>query len=372
MLIYLELLVFLFAVMAVSRVLFKNPKSQKIFCLILSAIAVYLVLALKAPCVGRDIEGYKQMYKTFKSASWSDYDLYWTESGYEFLEMFFTHTLKFSFQGFAATIYGFSILSYSIFFYRYSEDVTLSWLVYICFGFFTFDTSGIRNMLSIAIVLLAVFFAEKKSIWLNLIYFALIVLAAQIHRGSYFCILMFFFIRFSMEKSKKILLPLFAVGAMAFRPFANTVLSFIDTQNKVEEISIGGNIIAYIFILVFPFVIWYAGEHEGKARQKYIGKDTPFVKSSDYFKTVEMPLRVFYFGVIAVVMAGASSTLVRVAQSALFFSTLVVPNSMQKLEPKSRLIMKTVICFIFALYFYLFKLRMNELDMCPYIFYWNY
>ena len=373
MLIYLELLAFLFAVMVISRVLFKTEKRQKIFCLILSAVAVYLVLALKAPSVGRDIEGYKRMYEAFKDASWGHYDLYWTETGYEFLEMFFTHTLGFTFQGFAACIYAFSVLSYSFFFYKYSEDVTLSWVVYISFGFFTFDISGIRNMLSIAIVLVAVHFAEKKSVWLNALFFALVILAAQIHRGAYFCIFMFFFIRFAMEKSKKILLPLFAVAAAAVRPFANSILSFLDTKKEVEQIYIGGNIIAYIFILAFPFVVWAVAKYEHNATQKYIGKDTPLISSKEYFKTIEMPMRVFYFGIVTVILAGVgTSTLVRLAQPALFFMTLIVPNSLQKLEPKSRLIMKTAIYALFVLYFYIFKLRANDLDMCPYIFYWNY
>lgn len=372
MLIYFELLAVIFAVMVVSKLFIKNDKGQKIFCLILSAIAVYLVLALKAPTVGRDIEGYKRMYEAFKTASWSNYDLYWTEPGYEYLEMLFTHTFKIDFQGFMASIYGFSILCYSIFFYKYSEDVTLSWIIYICFGFFTFDISGIRNMLSIAIVLVAVIFAEKKKIWWNLIFFALVVLAAQIHRSAYYCILLYFLIRFSFEKTKTIILPLMAVAALAFRPFANGVLAFMDTKKKVEQITVGGNMIAYMFILAFPFIIWYAGKRETESRQKYVGKATPIIKSEEYFKTLEIPLRVFYFGVITVILVGASSTLVRLAQPALFFMTLVVPNSLQKLEPKSRLIMKTTVCFLFCLYFYIFKLRPNDLDMCPYIFYWNY
>ena len=176
-----------------------------------------------------------------------------------------------------------------------------------------------------------------------------------------------------MEKSKKIVLPLFAVAALAFRPFANSILAFLDTQKKVEQITIGGNIIAYIFILAFPFILWYVGKRENDSKQKYTGAKTQQITSKDYFKSLEMPLRVFYFGIVTVVLAGVGkSTLVRVAQPALFFMTLVLPNSLQKLEPKSRLIMKTAVCLLLCVYFYIFKLRANDLDMCPYVFYWNY
>lgn len=371
MLIYIYLLVYILIVAAISKVLFKKPEKQKAFCIILSMLAIYLVLALKAPSVGRDIEGYKRMYESFKGASWSNYDLYWTERGYEFLQMVFTHILKFDFQGFAACVYGFSILSYSLFFYKYSANVTLSLFVYMSFGFFTFDISGIRNMLSIAIVLLAVPFAEKKLLRWNLIYFALAILAAQIHRSAYFAILMFFFIRFEMQKNKKLLLPLFAVAALAFRPFANNILSLLNTENKVEEISIGGNIIVYIFALLFPFIIWSVAQYEMGAMHKYEGQNTQGLNSEDFFADMRMPLQVFYFGIITTVLAG-TGTIVRISQAPLFFMTLVLPAPIEKLESKSRLVIKTIVYGILVLYFYIFKLRPNDLDMCPYIFYWNY
>lgn len=371
MLIYIYLLIFIFTVKVASEILFKKPQRQKIFCLIISMIAIYLVLALKAPSVGRDIEGYKRMYESFKGASWSNFDLYWTETGYEFLEMVFTHILKFDFQMFAACVYAVSLICYSVFLYNYSTDVTLSLFVYISFGFFTFDISGIRNMLSIAIVLFAVMFAEKKSVWLNLIYFALVIVAAQIHRSAYFAILMFFFIRFSFKENKKLLLPLFAVLALALRPFANNILAFLNTSNKVEEISVGGNIITYILALAFPFVIWGVAKYNNSANQKYTGNNSAVLSREDFFSGMEMPLRVFYFGIITTVLAGIGN-LVRLAQTSLFFMTLVIPAPLAKLEPKSRLIMKTVFYGLLALYFYIFKLRANDLDMCPYRFYWNY
>lgn len=371
MLIYIYLLVYILIVAVVSKVLFKKPEKQKVFCIIISMLAIYLVLALKAPSVGRDIEGYKRMYESFKYASWNNYDLYWTETGYEFLQMFFTHILKFDFQGFAACIYAFSIISYAIFFYKYSVDVTISIFVYICFGFFTFDISGIRNMLAIAIVLFAVRFAEKKSFWWNLVYFALVFLGAQIHRGVYFSFLMFFFIRFSFEKAKKLLLPLFAIIALAFRPFANNILASLNTENKVEEISIGGNIIVYIFALLFPFIIWSVAKYENGATHKYEVQNTKALNSEAFFANMRMPLRVFYFGIIATVLAG-TGTLVRISQAPLFFMTLVLPAPIEKLEPKSRLVIKTIVYGLLGIYFYIFKLRANDLDIRPYIFYWNY
>lgn len=371
MLIYIFLLIYILIVAAISKVLFKTENKQKIFCLIFSMIAIYLVLALKAPSVGRDIEGYKRMYESFKDASWGHYDLYWTETGYEFLEMFFVHILRFDFQGFAASIYAVAIISYSVFFYRYSKDVTLSVFVYICFGFFSFDISGIRNMLSIAIILFAVPFAQKKRFGWNILYFASGILAAQIHRAAYFSLLMFFFIRFSMEKNKKLLLPLFAVVSLALRPFANNILAAFNTENKVEEVSIGGNIIVYIFALLFPFIIWSVAKYEMGATRKNAGYNAVAVKSEDFFADMKMPMRVFYFGIITAVLAG-TGTLVRLAQAPLVFMTLVIPAPIEKLEPKSRIIMKTAAYCLLGIYFYLFKLRANELDMCPYIFYWNY
>lgn len=89
-------------------------KNRNNIVLIIS-MCFLLVMALKAPSVGRDIEGYKQMYNLMQFASWSNYNLSWMEWGYEFLMMVFTHIFHASFQTFLACIYAFVYFSYFCF-----------------------------------------------------------------------------------------------------------------------------------------------------------------------------------------------------------------------------------------------------------------
>ena len=100
--------------------------------LFFSLAFVFLVMALKAPTVGRDIPGYKRIYEIMQFQPWDDFNISWMEWGYELLMMVFTHIFHAPFQVFMICIYGYVFFSYYVFFKRYSMDYTTSVILYIC------------------------------------------------------------------------------------------------------------------------------------------------------------------------------------------------------------------------------------------------
>lgn len=358
MTIYSCLIILILLLPFLVAILSKEDNNNK--CLFLSIVAVFLVMSLKSTTVGKDTAGYARMYETFTYASWNNYDLYWTEWGFETLEMVFTHFLKFDFYQFAAVVYAFICFSYYRFWKRYSNDSTLTLIIYICFGSFVFDLSGIRNALAMAIYLLAVPYAEEKGLKSILKYFALILIAAQIHKSAYIGILFYFFIKWPLPKLFYIISPIIVVAS---RPVLAPVIRLISNKELSAGVQVGGNVIFYIIVLLLPvlFRLIWRNSHSIECEV-----DSPM---QEYFSLISMPMRVFYIGVLLLLLAG-ESTFNRIANYGLFFVTVLLPNSLTPLNMKSRAIFKMLLYVFLFVYFWAFKLSINELEMLPYVFHW--
>ena len=170
----------------------KDPKKANVYALGISAVLLFLIFALRAPSIGRDIVGYKDMYENLASNSRYDTDTYWTEKGYEMLEIFFGRTLKANWQVFLAFCSAVPMLAYFLLIKRYSKDPTFSMLVYMFMGYMMLDMSAVRTMLSVGICLFVVPLFEKKGVWPYLVVTLVVIfVATQFHSSAYVFYLLF-------------------------------------------------------------------------------------------------------------------------------------------------------------------------------------
>lgn len=357
---YISLIILILTLPIVMSLFTKTNVENK--CLFISLLAIFLIMAFKSTSVGRDTLGYERMYNSFFNASWTNYDLFWTERGYETLEMIFTHVFKFDFYQFAAVVYAFICFSYYKFWKKYSYDYTLSLIIYICFGSFVFDLSGFRNALAMAIFLLAAPYAEEAGTKSIIKYFLLVLLAAQIHSSAYVGILFFFFIRYSFPKLFYAIAP---IAVLVFRSTLAPLIKEISNKDLSMEVQAGGNLFFYIFILVLPVVfgVLWKNQQGGLSMEDDSGIDF-------YFDNISMQMRMVYFGILLLLLAG-ESTFNRVANFGLFYVTVMLPNSLIPLNGKSRSLLKVMFYTFFFWYFWEYKLSVNDLDFLPYIANWN-
>ena len=362
------------------RSVIKDTKKADIYALRISVLALFLLFALRAPSVGRDIAGYKEMYENIAVNTRYDTNTYWTETGYEMLEIFFGRTLKADWQVFLAFCNGFSILSYYFFIKRHSEDPVFSVLVYVFMGYMIFDLSAVRNMLAIAICLFVVPLFDKKGFWPAAVAtLAIITVATQIHSSAYIFFLFYFLYKIPINNITIFLFITLPIFLFALR---NQIINFaISTFKKSVEDNgayLGGNALLYVLILLFTVFVFliYVWQENGsiKERTQIAKKESKAEISINMFGKMEnsilMPFRMVYVGVVFTIFTG-SNTFVRMAQYGLIFTILLLPNIISKLEAKSRFIVKISAIILLAAYFYLFKVRTNDLDFLPYAFYWN-
>lgn len=348
----------------------RNSDRRNKAVLFLSLILIFLLMALKAPSVGRDTAGYKRIYEAMVYQPWSDYDISWMEWGYEFLMMVFTHIFHASFQMFMTCIYAFVYYSYYCFFKRYSEDFTTTVILYICFTFLTFDMSAVRTMIGVAICLYAVPYAEKSGI-LNLARFALITfVAAQIHKSAYIFFAVYFVIKVKITFATAILY--FGIPAILFL-FKSQFYMIINLYFKsVQEsaISIGGNLLVYIISIVLTLFVWVYYKRRNRLIENDSNNDKAQIELSAYFENSGLAMRMIYVGIVLQIFA-SGTVLTRMAQYVQFFILVLIPNNINRLDVKSRAVVKFILYALVIAYFTKYTLLANALDIVPYRFFWS-
>ena len=365
--IYFSLILFIL-ILPLFLSFIKNKNIRNNLILASSLFSIFLLMVFKDPSVGRDIAGYKRIYETMEYLPWSNFDIYWMEWGYEFLMMIFTHIFNMPFQGFMACVYAFAYYSYYCFFKKYSEDFTTSILLYVCFTFFTFDMSAVRNMIGVAICLFSVPYAEKKGVF-NFIKFLLIVLiAALIHKSAYIFLAVYFIIKIGFSRTTAILY----LGVPAIFFLLKTQLyTFINLYFKaVEEsgTSFGGNLIVYIISILVTLFVWTYYKRKNRLSDYDSANKENLLGLENYFENSGLAMRMIYAGIILqLLMSG--TVLTRMAQYLQFFILVLIPNNIVRLDLKSRIIVKFILYALAIAYFTKYSLFDNALDIVPYTFF---
>ena len=378
MLIYFALIIFVLVVPYFTRLFFKEKAKNITLCL--SLLGIWSVMVLRSPTVGRDIPGYLSLYEQMANRSWDDYDMTWMEWGYEFLEMVFSAKLKASFQSFFVVIYTFIYISYFFLIKNYSFNYTLSILSYICLTFFCFDCSAIREAIAVSIFFYAIPFAQKRGIMNAIIYYLIIVFAAQIHSSAYVCFLGFFAIRYKFNLNRYFVVYCFII--LALIPFRPYILSYIASESgrliSVSNFEIGLLNIFFIAVLLWSIKSRYSIENNSLSltASNSSSKMNILLTSCDELLTARKNIFIFvqqlFFCGIAIELFSAGSKWSRVTEYFKVMIILLVPNMIEELTSKSNNILKTIYVIFIIIFFYYTSLLLNPLDIVPYQFVWEY
>ncbi|MBO4693932.1 MAG: EpsG family protein [Clostridia bacterium] len=360
--------------------IFEDRKKANLCALIISALFLFLMLALRAPSVGRDVIGYKNMYEQFAKNTRYDADTYWVEKGYSMIQMFFARVLKADWQVFLAFCSGFSVFSYFLFLKRYSSDPAFSLLVYILMGYMMFDMSAMRTALALSICLLILPLFDKKGIWPPMIVTIIVIfIAIQFHSSAYIFYLLYLLYKTPLNSVSVfcfISLPMFF---FAFRgPIVDWAIGNFKKSAIDGGASLGGNALLYIFILIFAVIVFVFLAYQNGTSFKSIVRIDPQTKKRKHFKDVFadidsstiMAFRMLYAGVAFTIFTG-NNIFARMAEYGLIFTVILLPNLISKFEIRSRYILKIGLIGLMMLYFYYYKVIPDDLWCVPYKFFWD-
>lgn len=327
---------------------------------------VFLVLALKSPSIGVDMEGYQKQYNLAKTVSWNDFGFVYFETGYILLEKIFSK-LNVSFQLFTAILYCFSSFSWYKLISKYSTDSCLSILFVICYQFFALSVSGLRQVVAMAICVFAFILFDRFDVKGMIFGTILAASAIFVHRSAYIFVVMVIAIILSRKLKKLSIINVGLLLSCAFI-FRGVLWTFIDsTLKKVDvgsSVSLGGAFLFQFIIFAFSFFTFFY----------YYKADCVFGRSLGSMNNIAyediLALRLSLYSLVVYILL-SGGVILRSSMYVMMFVVAFFPRMVAKYNCKSRIIINLALIVVLIYIFYSQTLSINQFEICPYKFFWE-
>lgn len=367
MAVYITLLAFIFVIAVASSFAYSDKQERESFILKCGMIFIYGILALKKYTVGMDIPAYRQHYYLSKSVPWDNFDYIYFENGYIVLMKIFSK-LNIDFQVFMIFIYTFVCITMYYFIKRYSKNVTLSLMIFICYQFFVFYFSGVRQTIAMSFCLIAYMCLDNRR-WKKapriLMYLGLIWLAATFHESAYIFLLVLPFEFMKMNKFYLFVYIPVAMTATFLRPVLLSFLKiFFKDLHTDGSVTLQGN---FIFLALFTILSVIA-------IIQYKPSETTLIQTEDNEKVDDRFLFVAVNILITLVVLQLFFSGIPILRSTMYLTLFLIPgltNILKCFESKIEIIATWVILIAFIYIFFEETLLKNQLNIMPYLMFWQ-
>lgn len=330
-------------------------------------LLIFLLLALKKETVGIDIAGYKKQYALCAGMPWKDFSYVYFENGYLLLTKLFSKT-GVPFQVFNMAVYAFACNAIYRLILKYSTNYTMSVLIFICYQFLVFYISGIRQTIAMSICLNAFFALEARSRlrgWRFPAAVLLVLLAATVHRSSLIFLPVLLICAASRRKPKLGL----ALGAIALTTvlrsrllaLLNRLAGGVDTASRV---TLRGNFLFLVLLTIMG--ILSLGQKRALSRAE--GGPFPGETEESGFAvlTVHLLLAMLLLNVLF-----SGSSLLRATMYLSLFLIPGIPVIQKRFDCRFGILINLTLTAVFLTLFVVDTLVPNQLNLCPYLFFWQ-
>ena len=337
----------------------------------LGILLVFSVLALKKSTVGIDMPGYERNYYVCSEVPWDDFDWAYFEPGYMLLMKISSKLFGLDFHSFCVIAYLFITLSLYFFLKKYSERPCLSLLVYVCYTFFAFNVSGLRNSIAIGIVLIGLTLLRNESKKSVIAFVACVVLAAQVHTSAWIALLYVPLSKFKFTKPHVAALLMVGLLTIVLRSALYSLLaSTIRDFGAAPTMSPGGNVLALIVLLIFSGISIFIIQNRKRFGMRGRPADGASLISEAQLECLALAFACVFLGVILLLIS-AESVLSRAAMYLLIFSLILLPNVVVHYDAGTRFAILICVAVLLFAFFYNTSLIKNSLDLVPYSYFWD-
>lgn len=367
---FILLLLIILLPMVIQKIKIKQTQAKKLI-LWTSFIAVFLLFALRNVSVGRDVVAYENAYKMTQQVKWNDFDYIYFEVGYILL-MKICIGLGMPFQLFLAMVSLMIIAPIFLFIKQFSKNPTLSILIWICYIYFEFCLTGLRQALAMSIVLIGIKYLLSAKKYPLIKFSLLVILASLFHKGALiaFAILAILYVKKLWHAIIALLGAL--VVLFVFRSSLFVLMKDLfekDSFNTSAEIYIGANIIFLVLIAIFMIFVFTLNKEENLLYQDTLLGDGK-AKTKSNFNINFLLLKMYLTSIIVALFFGMETS----ARSYMFFNQAIIvllPNSIEKMDKKSKTLSYILFGVFFIVFFILETLVPNNFDIVPYKFFWE-
>lgn len=326
-------------------------------------VLIFLLFALRASSVGRDIPGYENIYKWTEYYDWDDYSYVYFENGYILL-MKVCSALGMNFQWFLAVVASITLYPIYLFIKRYSSDKCLSCLIYVSYIMFEFDLTAVRQALAMSISLLAFMCLMERKKGYLIKYLLLVWIASEFHQSAWVCILI---LPLLYLKDLYVYTVVIAAGTTISLLLRKELFRYIKNFFNKETFSLGaglhfgGNV--FFIVVLAAFFLISLNTQTSRLNSLAEGSDHQFSQNMLLYK-------LFLLGILLSVFFGSETS----ARSFMYYIQaiiLLVPNAASGLTQKSVILYKTAFILFLIWFFFANTLIPNNFDIVPYRFFWQ-
>lgn len=347
-------------------------------------IMLFFLCALRLYTVGRDVGPYRLHYLDVLNHDLLDFNYIYFEKGYILL-MKVCAKIGLSWQQYLGVIYVIILFPIYLFIKKYSKNTFMSAWVFVCYMYFEFNLTGIRQAIAASICLLAFITLLESKRYPLVKYILIVTVAVMIHKSAFaaYFIIPFLFIR--SIKTTACIISLGTLGSLAIR---NRILNYIkvlfvkDSLNAESSLYFGGNLVFLLVLGVLFILVDSRGlksltyddtgledNYEIIQEELTIGRLNEQGKALNY-DYEDVFTKSFLLSIFFMVIFGMANS----ARSYMILNQVIfvlLPNSFEYFEGNSRR-MCYIGCFVFMLWFFVVNtLIPNNFDIVPYQFFWQ-
>lgn len=375
--VYIGLLIGIFLIrIFFDSSLWGENRSRKYF-LLFSFVSIFLIYALRSYTVGRDVPGYRRIYLDVLNHPFSDFDYVYFEKGYQLLSKICGFS-GVSWQVFLSIVSALILIPIYVFIKKYSKNVFLSTLIFVCYMYFEFNLTAIRQAIGASICLIAYMVlleTKHKKYFAYIEYVLIVTIAVYFHKSAFAAYFLLPILLIKSIKGVSIFVTLISISCIAVRSEILVIIKNLFMKDSLQTdagLNLGGNLIFLIMLAVLFVVVEINRENAAK-------RDYPFNNNQNMMNEVGMKnnfdyqnifARSFILSIFFVVLFGMATS----ARSYMILNQVIIislPNALENLETKSKQFAIVFCVFFFILFFCTNTLIPNSFDILPYKFFWN-
>lgn len=330
---------------------------------ILLMMGLSLVMGLRSVNVGIDTIQYQNRYFNYE---WMmDASYYQSEFAFNYINYFFNN-IGVGWQLYLLVMS--AIIAYSIirFFADYSKDLYCSFFIFITIGMFTMSLSGLRQTLAVCICLLS-FRILSDDTYLNKIFrytlgIALIFLASSIHNSAVIFLILIPIIKMRLQLTRKQAAVFILIVSLSLF-YKDILIPFVEffSPQRYESFSLNSNyginpLLIIIAILIPSFCLLINGDVDS------------LTKKYDYITSMLFVMSIL--NILFTILSVNNDQIGRLTYYFVNANAILIPNALNQLNLRNRIILKMVIVVVCVGYFYM-ATNGGTLHIDNYDFFWN-
>jgi len=366
--------IFLIRIFFDSSLWGKN-RSKKYF-LFFSFVLIFLIFALRSDTVGRDVPGYRRIYLDIINHPFSDFGYVYYEKGYQLLSKICCF-LGLSWQIFLSIVSAMILIPIYIFIKKYSKNVFLSTLIFVCYMYFEFNLTAIRQAIASSICLIAYMVlmeSKHKKTFVYIEYIFVVTIAVCFHKSAFAAYFLLPIMFIQSIKGVALFVTLASISCIAVRSKILTIIKTLFMKESLQTdagLYLGGNLVFLIFLAALFVVVEINRENVAK-RDYSLNNQTKInelgIKTNFDYQNIFV--RSFILSIFFIVLFGMAASV----RSYMILNQVIIaslPNAIENLETRSKQLAIVFSIFFFILFFYTNTLIPNSFDILPYEFFWS-